>query len=162
MAGESEVLNIEGVRGNAPPPDRALFDKEKSAREQLDAYTSADLQTFMTTLMPPGARCMYIVSIVVHPDHQGKSVGRALIRRGTDRADIEGVCCWVHASEAGASMFKKCGFEEIRRLHLDLDEWNWMGTVPPGDQKENILIEGGMSKWGKYVFRYMLRRPAAR
>lgn len=162
QAGESIVLNVNGVRGNAPPPDPALFDKEKSAREQLDAYTSADLRTFMATLMPPGTRCMYVVSIAVPPDHQGKGVGTALIQEGTNRADVEDTCCWVHASEAGASMFERCGFEEIRRLDLDLDEWNWMGAIRHEDGNSGALTEEERSTWGKYVLRYMLRKPAPR
>ncbi|KAK4497268.1 hypothetical protein PRZ48_011718 [Zasmidium cellare] len=152
--GPAVKLNIDGVRGDAPPPDASYFDKSKTPREQLDAYTSHDLQTvFMGTLMPPGVRCMFIVGIAVHPSHQGKGVGKALIRKVTDRADAEGVCCWVHASEAGAPVFEKCGFKVIRRLELDLDEWNWKGFVPP---------EGEGARWGRHVLRYMLREPGKR
>ena len=119
-----------------------------SAREKLENQTGSDMTAWMKRLMPPGTKCMYICSIVVHPDHQGRGVGSALIREGTDRADKEGVFCWVHASEAGAPMFERCGFLEVGRLELDLDRWNTEAVIPP---------EGPDAKWGTYVFRYMRR-----
>lgn len=146
-------LDIESVRGAAPLPNPALLnDSSRSSRERLETYTYNDLQTFMQSIMPAGTlyRIYIISSIVVHPSHQGKGVGKALARKGTDRADVEGVCAWVHASETGLRVFEKCGFEEIRRLELDLDEWNSEGLVPP---------EGEGEMWGTYVLRYMLREP---
>lgn len=134
------------MRGKAQPPDPVDSDERRFARKHLDAYTSADLQTLMKTLMPLLARHMSIVSIAVHPDHQGKGVGTALIGEGADHAVFNGVGCSIQASEAGASMLQNCGFEEISRLDLDLDEWNWIDAVPPEDRKQHVLIK---RKWSE-------------
>jgi len=102
----------------------------ESRREQpddpigrLEALTDADMHDFMAQIMPEGTRCSYIMSIVISPRHQGRGVGTALIQHGTRRADEECVFAWVHASEVGAGMFEKQGFEEVRRLAVDLDEF---------------------------------------
>ena len=50
---------------------------------------------------------MGLVAIAVDPIYQVRGVGSALIRYGTGIADQEGVYCWVHASEAGWSVFEK-------------------------------------------------------
>lgn len=92
-------------------------------------------------------KCMYIVGIAVSPSHQGLGVGTALIQWGTKKADRDGVTCWVHSSDGGWRAFEKNGFKEDRRLELDLDEY--------ADQPR----KGEDGKWGKYIFRYMQRKP---
>ncbi|KAK2609603.1 hypothetical protein N8I77_003098 [Diaporthe amygdali] len=120
--------------------------------EQLRELTDDHFAKFMRRVMPPGTRCMFIAGIQVHPDHQGKGIGRALVRQGTDRADAEGVFCWVHSSEAGAVLFPKCGFEVDETLEIDLDEYaGKMDLKPPA----------GDDKWGTYTFRYFVRQPRA-
>jgi GNAT superfamily N-acetyltransferase len=120
--------------------------------EQLRELTDDHFARFMRRTMPPGTRCMFIAGIQVHPEHQGKGIGRALVRQGTERADAEGVICWVHSSEAGAGLFPKCGFEVSETLEIDLDEWAGKMNIepPPGDER-----------WGTYTFRYFIRQPCA-
>lgn len=118
--------------------------------EQLRELTDDHFAKFMRKIMPPGTRCMFIGGIQVHPEHQGRGIGRALVRQGTDRADAEGVICWVHSSEAGAALFAKRGFEIDETLEIDLDEWaGKMDLKPPA----------GDEKWGTYTFRYFVRQP---
>lgn len=124
--------------------------REQDALARLEAFTSADLDRFMKKVMPEGTRAMYIITISVRPDQHGRGVGSALIQYGTDRADAEGVICWVHASEAGSGMFGGRGFEVDQELEIDLDDWaGQMGVKPPA----------GKNTWGKYTFRYMIRQP---
>ncbi|POS69074.1 acetyltransferase [Diaporthe helianthi] len=118
--------------------------------EQLEEFTSSHLAAFEERFQD--ARCMYVITITVHPKHQGRGVGPALIKRGTDRADSEAVLCWVHSSEAGVHTYQKCGFEEDNTLEVDLDSWA---------QKMNITAPVGEDKWGTYNFRYMVRQPNA-
>lgn len=124
------------------------------ALEQLRELTDDHFAKFMRRIMPPGTRCMFIGGIQVHPGHQGKGIGRALVRQGTDRADAEGVFCWVHSSEAGAGLFAKCGFEVDETLEIDLDEW-------AGKMEPSLKPPAGDDKWGTYTFRYFVRQPRA-
>ena len=118
--------------------------------EQLRELTDEHFSKFMRKIMPPGTRCMFIGGIQVHPEHQGKGIGRALVRQGTDRADTEGVICWVHSSEAAAALFPKCGFEVDETLEIDLDKWAGKMDLKPS---------AGDEKWGTYMFRYFVRQP---
>lgn len=137
------VVGSDHVKADAPDLD---------ALAQLKELTSDHLARYMEKVMPPGTRAMYIISIAVRPDQHGHGVGSALVRHGTDRADAEGVFCWVHASEDGAGVFRKCGFEVDETLQIDLDHWaGQMDIKPPG----------GDEKWGTYTFRYMIRQPRA-
>ncbi|KAI3395362.1 hypothetical protein diail_1418 [Diaporthe ilicicola] len=141
-----------------PPADSVSSDyvKTKSVDldplEQLRELTDDHFAKFMRRIMPEGTRCMFIGGIQVHPEHQGKGIGRALVRQGTDRADAEGVFCWVHSSEAGAGLFYKCGFEVDETLEIDLDDYaRRMDLKPPA----------GEETWGTYTFRYFVRQPRA-
>lgn len=117
---------------------------------QLAELTDSHFADFQKRVMPEGTRCMYVVGITVHPKYQGRGVGEALVRQGTRRADTEGVFCWVHSSEHGAALYRKCGYEIDDTLEIDLDEWA---------SKMDIKPPAGDEKWGKYTFRYMIRQP---
>lgn len=131
-----------------PSPMEGSATSEISARARLEKYTGEHLNVWMKRFMPLGTKCMYTSSLVVHPSHQGKGIGSALIHRGTARADEESVYCWVHASQNGAKTFERQGFRTVGKLELDLDGWNTEGVVPPDG-----------SKWGMYTFKYMRRDP---
>lgn len=132
-------------------PDHAkMGSPELDALGQLAELTNSHLDDFQERIMPEGARCMYVVGITVHPKYQGRGVGEALMRIGTQRADSESVFCWVHSSEAATNLCRKCGFEVDDILEIDLDEWA---------SKMDIKPPAGDEKWGKYTFRYMIRQP---
>lgn len=128
---------------------------------RMEELTSADLIRWMNELMPPGTRCMYVISLVVALEQQGRGVGRALVRNGTDQADQDGVFCWVHASEGAAGFFERQGFEEVGRLDVDLhafatEEDMKLGVSPGvGGSGVDGKSEG---EWGMYRFRYMKRQ----
>jgi GNAT superfamily N-acetyltransferase len=120
-------------------------EEETDPITRLQAMTGADLEAWMEEVMPEGTRCLFIVGLSVSPKYQGRGVGSALLRWGTDICDSEGVFAWVHSSEPAWPMYGKCGFQVIRCLDVDLDEY---APVPPPN-------EGPNAKWGHYVFRYM-------
>ena len=124
----------------------------------LNDITSHSMQEWMARLMPEGARCMYIISIVVDPIYNNHGVGRMLVNYGTDRADDAGAYCWVHSSEAGERLFESCEFHEVGRLEVDLDEWADKIQRQIGQRPSS-----GTDSWGQYVFKYMPRdSPASR
>ena len=113
---------------------------------RLEALTDADRDAFISETMPPGKKCMYIASLIVHPRYQSRGVGSSLLQWGTTIADQVGVLCWVHSSEGARGMYVKGGFDEVKKLEVELDEY---APRPP--------MEGG--RWGKYTFYYMVRKP---
>jgi GNAT superfamily N-acetyltransferase len=115
----------------------------------LNDLTSQSMQYWKAKFMPEGARCMYIASVVVDPLYTGRGIGRLLVTKGTDEADVAGVYCWVQSSDAGKRLFEACGFGEIGRLELDLDEWV-VKVVEQQDKRHD-------PRWDRYVFRYMRR-----
>ena len=57
--------------------------------------TSANMMRWVDILMPPGTKCMPMMSLAVSPAHQRRGVGSALMRTATQRADADGVFMWV-------------------------------------------------------------------
>ncbi|KAJ3117238.1 hypothetical protein HDU96_007497 [Phlyctochytrium bullatum] len=129
----------------APAPDQPQPELTDPIK-RLEALTNADMKRWIDHIMPDGVKCMYIIAISVHPTYQGRGVGSALIRKGTEKADEDGVFCWVHASEAGHRAFAKAGFEERERLTINLDDY----------APERAVLPAGRECWGEYTFRYMV------
>lgn len=63
---------------------------ELDAVARLGERTNGHFAAFQRKMMPEGSRCMFIAGINVHPLHQRRGVGRALVEVGTERADLEG------------------------------------------------------------------------
>jgi ribosomal protein S18 acetylase RimI-like enzyme len=124
-------------------------EEEDDPIARLEAYTNASMNEWMEFFMPPGTKCMFICSISVSPKFQGRGVGSALLKHGTDIADRFGVFAWVHSSDAESArkVYEKFGFQTQGTLDVDLDEY---APAPPPE---------GESAWGRYVFRYMKRLP---
>lgn len=125
--------------------------------ERLHALEDADMQDWMSVLMPPGTSCMYILGLIISPAHQSRGVGSALIQYGNAIADQLGLFTWVHSSDQAWKAYRKFGFEVVGDLDVDLDEYAPRG---PRDGEE-VMGEKGMGKWGRYVIRYMKRLPGA-
>lgn len=87
-------------------------DKEDSVKK-LEAMTDADMRKWMETLMPPGTKCMFVVSLSVAPNFQARGVGSDLFRWCTNTVDGFGVFIWVHSSEAAWKTYGKHGFEIV-------------------------------------------------
>ncbi|KAK5995731.1 hypothetical protein PT974_04148 [Cladobotryum mycophilum] len=118
---------------------------EKDPIKRLVALTDADLTKWQEEVMPEGTRCLFVVGLSVSPKFQGRGVGSALLRWATKFCDEKEVFAWVHSSEPAWKMYEKCGFQVIRSLDVDLDDY---APCPPPN-------EGPDAKWGHYVFRYM-------
>ena len=89
---------------------------------------------------------IYFDTLVVDPAAQGHGIGTALVRWVTDKADEQGIYCWLQSSRAAHSIYLKAGYRDVHSLKLDLSEF------APGGK------DGGWG-FGVYDFRYMLRLP---
>ncbi|MGI8405659.1 MAG: GNAT family N-acetyltransferase [Thermomicrobiales bacterium] len=133
-----------GTTDHEPIAQALENDVALSLVDELEQLTSGELRRCQRDVIQPGSVFHVLVAIVVRPQYQGVGVGRALVRWGTDRADAEGLACWVHASEAGSRLFMSVGFRVHRDLTVPLDQY-----APPGDRTD----------WGSVTFKSMVRDP---
>ena len=62
----------------------------------------------------------YLSVLGTDPDHQGRGFGGALVTPFTDRADDEGVGCYLESSkEVNVPFYRRFGFEVTEVLHVD-------------------------------------------
>lgn len=135
-------------------------EKAENGIDRLHALEDADMQHAMAWLMPPGTSCMYIIGLIVSPDFQSQGVGSALIEFGNAIADRLGIFTWVHSSDQAWKAYAKLGFETVKELPVDLDEY---APSPPGKTLAERLEGTGEGvtehRWGEYTIRYMKRLP---
>lgn len=146
-ADSAEQANEEQKAHDGPNGPESRTDDDPIGR--LQTLTGNDMERWMEEVMPEGTRCLYIVGLSVSPEYQGRGVGSALLRWGTGICEEKNVFAWVHSSEPAWQMYEKSGFQIVRILDIDLDEY---APVPPPN-------EGPGAKWGHYVFRYMKYLP---
>ena len=58
-----------------------------------------------------------------HPSHQGRGAGAQLVKWGTDLADKERLQCYLESSPAGYPLFKKCDFEDVTEMEIELNKY---------------------------------------
>lgn len=91
-----------------------------------------------------------------HPSHQGRGAGAQLVKWGTDLADKEGLQCYLESSPTGYPLFKKCDFEDVTEMEIELNEYKNDGygqykykhivmirppNVPPKVPPKDLVIE---------------------
>ncbi|KOS22145.1 hypothetical protein ESCO_001441 [Escovopsis weberi] len=129
---------------------------EEDSIDRLKALEDRDMEHWQTNIIPKDKPCMLITGLHVPISHQSRGVGSALLRHGNAIADKLGLTIWVHSSHQAYEAYRKAGFEAVRVLDLDLDEW---APRAPMDHEEVMGVKGS-GKWGRYIIRYMKREPA--
>ncbi len=79
-------------------------------------------------------RHWYLLAIGVEPAHQGKGIGSALIRPVLERADREGLPCYLETmTDADVRFYQKHGFDVVARGRLGGEAPYWtMRRTPAG------------------------------
>lgn len=77
----------------------------------------------------------YLDLLAVHPDHQGKGIGRRLVQWGLSRAEEEGICASVISAKGKDAFYQKCGY--------DLQD----GCAGMGDGNPLADVAGGNMWW---------------
>ena len=85
-------------------------------------------------------------TLVVDPAAQGHGVGTALVRWVTNKADADGLYCWLLSSPVAHDIYLKAVFKDVDSFEVDLREF------APGGKE-------GKWGWGMFEFKYMLRLP---
>lgn len=126
------------------PPSGSVAEKPQTP--SLGSATGKDLEHWHNHYMG-GKRHMIICMLAVHPDHQSRGVGAALVKSATDKADAEGLPSWVHSSHVKKSVrfYEKCGFEVVETSAYDLDEY----VVEKGEGGRGIIEHSHMMRPGK-------------
>lgn len=143
---------VSEMRGELPvwgpvPSQPPLPGQRPMTVTDLEGLTDRSIAEWQAYFCRDNVRCRFLIGLTVHPAHQGKGIGKALMRWGTDRCDEEGVYCWVQSSMGGKGAYESAGFQQVGKLELDLDLFAG-GT---------LRDDGG--KWGIYVWPYMRRDP---
>jgi len=62
-----------------------------------------------------------------HPEHKRKGAAGLLVRWPFEQADREGKRCYVDSSAIGHRLYKRCGFEDVGEVLLDLGKYSEEG-----------------------------------
>ncbi|KAF4833380.1 hypothetical protein CGCTS75_v003980 [Colletotrichum tropicale] len=139
--GGSSVDKAEG------PEESAVEKEQEPAKEDL-ARTLGGLmykeRVALEEKYMKGKRYAVLQGLATDPAYQRRGIATKLIQAGLEEIDNEGLACWIHASPSSYGVYAKVGFVEVGRNEYDLDEW-----APGGRQDDN--------RWGRYIFRHMLR-----
>ncbi|KAL4878346.1 acyl-CoA N-acyltransferase [Aspergillus karnatakaensis] len=66
-------------------------------------------------------------TLFVHPEHQGKGVGSALLDWGVCEAERLGLVVYLEATEAGRPLYERAGFEAVETVVFDAAEFGGFG-----------------------------------
>ena len=119
-----------------------------------ESSQSAESEITSLTLI---SRIRTVLDILhTHPSHQGRGAGARLVKWGTDLADKEGLQCYLESSPAGYPLFKKCDFEDVTEMEIELNKYRDIAygqykykhivmirrhNVPPRVPPKDLVIE---------------------
>lgn len=153
--GEKSKPNIEAKKNESTVdvPSGGDGKQGEGLIDRLKALESRDMEHWQTKIIPQDEPCIFVTGLHVSVQHQSRGVGSALLQYGNAIADKLGLTIWVHSSHQAYEAYKKNGFETVKELDLDLDEW-----APRGPREnEPVMGDKGSEKWGRYIIRYMKR-----
>lgn len=78
------------------------------------------------------AEAWHLEILGVHPDHQGKGIGKLLVRQGLEQADKEGICASVTSARGKDDFYRSCGYE-IQEGHVGMGEGNPLADAQGGN-----------------------------
>lgn len=78
-------------------------------------------------------------SVVVLETHQGRGIGKKLMKELIDMSENEGVICGLHASKPGRMLYQSVGFDHVSDFIFTLpgDEGGGVMIYTPKSLKEN-------------------------
>ncbi|KAL1589293.1 hypothetical protein WHR41_02294 [Cladosporium halotolerans] len=114
-----EVVGCTGVQ--APGPEEGEGEANGEVQEaEPEIFNGEFMREWHEAMEKVRKECMgerqdywYVVSMVVHPDRQGKGIGKRLLEKDCELADAAGQDIYLEASPAGKKLYLNAGFEVI-------------------------------------------------
>jgi ribosomal protein S18 acetylase RimI-like enzyme len=97
-------------------------------------------------MVPRGKGYLYMALLAVDPKCQRMGVGRKLLEWGLEKADREGLECWIEASPAGKPLYEKVGWREVGFTDVELRRWGWTGEEEVSRTVSMFRVVGGKSE----------------
>ena len=108
-----------------PPGTMEMTFTERAAElisllpEGIDCFGRASRWEALISKHHPEERHWYLQTLSVAPSAQRQGVGTALIRPGLDRADADGMPCYLETQrESNIPYYRRFGFELMREISL--------------------------------------------
>ncbi|PVH80322.1 hypothetical protein DL98DRAFT_571862 [Cadophora sp. DSE1049] len=76
----------------------------------------------------PEGPCFVLEQLATAPSHQRRGIGAGLVQHGLDKADREGMLCYLSGAPMGVPLYRMLGFEEVGRLEIPLRGFGGSGT----------------------------------
>lgn len=76
-------------------------------------------------------------TLVVHPEHQRRGIGKMLMEDGLKEADRLGIQAVLGASKQGLGLYRKYGFTEFETMEINL--WEYEGGEGMGTDRHVIM-----------------------
>jgi ribosomal protein S18 acetylase RimI-like enzyme len=119
---------MESLQNSGSPFSLAHFRFRGNANVELLNWFFGSLDEKRNAFMVPrGKGYLYMALLAVDPKCQRMGVGRKLLEWGLEKADGEGLECWIEASPAGKPLYEKVGWREVGFTDVELRRWGWTG-----------------------------------
>ncbi|KAL4899930.1 hypothetical protein BDW74DRAFT_162710 [Aspergillus multicolor] len=66
-------------------------------------------------------RRIELEALFVHPDYQGRGIGKRFLAWGVEQAERLGLDLYLEATEAGRPLYEKTGFQGLKKVDYGLD-----------------------------------------
>ena len=87
----------------------------------------------------------YLIALLgTHPLYERRGAATQLIKWGCERADVEGLPCFVDSSITGHPLYRKLGFRDVGSMEVDLDQYE--GGEGLGVQRWIAMLREPVSK----------------
>ena len=67
-----------------------------------------------------GRKYMVLQALFTDPHCQGQGIGSTLVQWGIEKAETEGIACWLHASPVAYSLYRRAGFKRLESPTMTL------------------------------------------
>ncbi|KAI1483107.1 hypothetical protein F4774DRAFT_406275 [Daldinia eschscholtzii] len=91
LVGDREQLQRKNYGLKTEYEQKGTEERKENCIERLNALEDADMQYWLSNLVPSDTPCIFVAGLVVSPSYQSRGVGSALLRYGNSIADNLGL-----------------------------------------------------------------------